>query len=208
MPGPQHDPSAATGEDGSAAGPGTNWAGNHVYTAGRYVRARSLDEAQEVINSSRRVRLLGTRHSFNALCDTDGTLLDLTGLAAEPALDRERGTVRVAGGTPYNDVAAHLQAHGFALPTWARCPTSRWPAPRRRARTNRARRTASSARASAASTLSARTASCVRSRAASGTSTAPSSPSAPSAPSCRSTSTSSRRTTYARTSTRTCAGAR
>lgn len=41
MPGPQHDPSAPTGDDGSAADPGTNWAGNHVYTAARYVRARS-----------------------------------------------------------------------------------------------------------------------------------------------------------------------
>ena len=62
--------------------PGTNWAGNHAYTAARYVRAGSLEEAQEVIRASSRVRLLGTRHSFNALCDTDGTLLDLTGLVA------------------------------------------------------------------------------------------------------------------------------
>lgn len=95
--------------------PGTNWAGNHTYTAGRYVRAGSLEEAQEAVRASRHVRLLGTRHSFNALCDTDGTLLDLTGLAAEPVLDVDGRTVRVAGGTPYNDVAAHLQAHGHAL---------------------------------------------------------------------------------------------
>ncbi|WP_322920903.1 D-arabinono-1,4-lactone oxidase [Nocardioides renjunii] len=121
MPGPQHDPSAPTGGDGST-GPGTNWAGNHTYTAGRYVRAGSLEEAQEVIRDSSRVRLLGTRHSFNALCDTEGTLLDLTGLAAEPVLDLERGTVRVAGGTPYNDVAAHLQSHGWALANMGSLP--------------------------------------------------------------------------------------
>ena len=113
---PEHDAPA----DGTS--PGTNWAGNHAYTAARYVRARSVEEAQEVIRTSSRVRLLGTRHSFNALCDTDGTLLDLTGLVAEPVLDVERGTVRVAGGTPYNDVAAHLQARGHALANMGSLP--------------------------------------------------------------------------------------
>ena len=66
--------------------------------------------------------MLGTRHSFNALCDTEGTLLDLTGLVAEPVLDVGRGTVRVAGGTPYNDVAAHLQARGHALANMGSLP--------------------------------------------------------------------------------------
>jgi xylitol oxidase len=113
---PEHDAPAA------GASPGTNWAGNHAYAAGRYVRARSLEEAQEVIRSSRRVRMLGTRHSFNALCDTEGTLLDLTGLVAEPVLDVGHGTVRVAGGTPYNDIAAHLQARGHALANMGSLP--------------------------------------------------------------------------------------
>jgi len=121
MPGPQHDPSAPTGGDDST-GPGTNWAGNHAYTAARHVRARSLEEAQEVVRSSSKVRLLGTRHSFNALCDTEGTLLDLTGLSAEPVLAADHRTVRVAGGTPYNDVAAHLQARGYALANMGSLP--------------------------------------------------------------------------------------
>lgn len=105
-----------------ASAPGTNWAGNHTYSAARHVRARSVEEAQTVIRDSERVRLLGTRHSFNALCDTEGTLLDLTGLVAEPVLDVERGTVRVAGGTPYNDVAAHLQSRGHALANMGSLP--------------------------------------------------------------------------------------
>ncbi|KQV71307.1 hypothetical protein ASC64_04485 [Nocardioides sp. Root122] len=114
-------PSASPDRD-SLLSPGTNWAGNHTYTAARHVRARSLEEAQEVIRSSRNVRLLGTRHSFNALCDTEGTLLDLTGLAAEPVIDPGRATVRVAGGTPYAAVAAHVQAHGLALANMGSLP--------------------------------------------------------------------------------------
>ncbi len=114
---PEHD-----GPEVATPIPATNWAGNHAYTAARYVRARSLEEAQEVIRASTRVRLLGTRHSFNALCDTEGMLLDLTGLVTEPVLDQEHGTVRVAGGTPYNDVAAHLQANGLALANMGSLP--------------------------------------------------------------------------------------
>jgi xylitol oxidase len=121
MPRPQDVPSASTDRD-SLPSPGANWAGNHTYTAERYVRARSLEEAQEVIGASRYVRLLGTRHSFNSLCDTEGTLLDLTGLAAEPVIDPRRATVRVAGGTPYADVARHLQAHGLALANMGSLP--------------------------------------------------------------------------------------
>lgn len=103
-------------------GPLTNWAGNHIYAAGRYVRARSLEEAQEVVRTSAAVRLLGTRHSFNALCDTAGTLLDLTDLTTEPVLDLDRSAVRVAGGTPYRDVAAFLQARGRALANMGSLP--------------------------------------------------------------------------------------
>jgi xylitol oxidase len=115
-------PAARPDADAAPTGPGVNWAGNHAYTAGHYVRARSWEEAQDVVRSSSKVRLLGTRHSFNALCDTEGTLLDLTGLAAEPVLDTDRGTVRVAGGTPYNDVAAHLQSRGYALANMGSLP--------------------------------------------------------------------------------------
>ena len=101
---------------------GRNWAGNHTYTAGRFVRARSLEEAQEVIASSRRVRLLGTRHSFNALCDTEGTLLDLTGLTSEPEIDEASRCVRIAGGTPYRDVAVYLETRGYALANMGSLP--------------------------------------------------------------------------------------
>ncbi len=119
MSGPLPERGTQGGGDGD---PGSNWAGNHAYSAGRYVRARSLAEAQDVVRAARKVRLLGTRHSFNALCDTDGTLLDLTGLRAEPVLDPADGTVRVAGGTPYNDLASHLQERGQALANMGSLP--------------------------------------------------------------------------------------
>lgn len=106
----------------STAVAGTNWAGNHTYAAARFVRARSLAEAQEVVASSHRVRLLGTRHSFNALCDTEGTLLDLSALAVAPVLDVAARSVRVAGATSYRDLAVHLQERGWALANMGSLP--------------------------------------------------------------------------------------
>lgn len=99
-----------------------NWAGNHTYSAACLVRADSVEQAQEVVAESGRVRALGTRHSFNALCDTEGTLLDLTGLAEPPVLDADQGTVRVAGGTTYAVLAAYLEQQGCALANMGSLP--------------------------------------------------------------------------------------
>lgn len=99
-----------------------NWAGNHVYSAQRLARAASVEEAQEIVASTSKVRALGTRHSFNALCDTEGTMLDLTGLVEEPVLDTSRHTVRVAGGTSFAVLARFLEGHGHALPNMGSLP--------------------------------------------------------------------------------------
>ncbi len=96
-----------------------NWAGNHRYSAGRYLRATSFEEAQQAVAEADHVRLLGTRHSFNDLSDTEGTLLDLTGVLPDPELELDQdgvaGSVRVSSGTPYRVVAAFLQERGYAL---------------------------------------------------------------------------------------------
>ena len=106
----------------AAISAGENWAGNHTYTAGRYVRAGSLQEAQEVIASSKTGPSPGTRHSFNAFSDTDGTLLDLTGLTSAPVLDEAAASVRVPSGIPYRDLAPYLQARGHALANMGSLP--------------------------------------------------------------------------------------
>ncbi|PJI90933.1 D-arabinono-1,4-lactone oxidase [Luteimicrobium subarcticum] len=92
-----------------------NWAGNHTITADRLVEARSVEEARAVVASSRHVRALGTRHAFNDLPDTAGTLVSVTGIAADPVLDEDARTVTVGGGTRYGDLAAWLDARGWAL---------------------------------------------------------------------------------------------
>ena len=92
----------------------SNWAGNYTYRAAEILEPATIDEARRIVASSRRVRALGTRHSFNALPDTD-VLVHLGRVAADPVIDAEAGTVTVGAATRYGDLAQHLHAQGFAL---------------------------------------------------------------------------------------------
>ena len=57
-----------------------NWAGTHAYTAPQIVRAGSVEDVQRIVREPGRVHALGTRHSFTDLPDTNGTLIDVSGL--------------------------------------------------------------------------------------------------------------------------------
>lgn len=98
---------------GSAAG--STWAGTHVFAAPRLVEATTIDEVQSVVAAGGRVRALGTRHSFHDLADTDGTLVTVTGIPADPVLDEERCEVTVGAGTRYGVLARWLEDRGWAL---------------------------------------------------------------------------------------------
>ncbi|HEY4225334.1 MAG TPA: FAD-binding protein [Pseudolysinimonas sp.] len=95
------------------------WAGTYTFTAPRLENATSIAEVQRVVSEAatarQRVRALGTRHSFNGLADTDGTLLTVTGIEPDPVLDEAEGTVTVGSGIRYGELAVWLEANGKAL---------------------------------------------------------------------------------------------
>ncbi len=94
---------------------GTNWAGNYEFCAAEVRTPESVEQLQELVSASPRIRALGTRHSFNDLADSAGTLVSLVDREPEPRLDTERMTVSVAAGTRYGVLASWLNARGFAL---------------------------------------------------------------------------------------------
>jgi xylitol oxidase len=98
-----------------------NWAGNHAYGARALHRPASLEELQELVAGAPRIRVLGTRHSFNAIADSD-ELVSLERLPADVAVDREAGTVSVPGGMSYGGLAPELARHGLALANLASLP--------------------------------------------------------------------------------------
>lgn len=92
-----------------------NWGGNVTFTAGALIEATGVAEVQRGVASGGHVRPIGTRHSFNDLADTEGTLVSVLGMSPEFQLDERAGTVTFAAGTRYGPVAAYLVDRGLAL---------------------------------------------------------------------------------------------
>lgn len=98
-----------------------NWAGNIEYRSASIVRPRSIDELQEVVARSPRLRVLGTRHAFNDIADCDA-LVSLDALPEDIAVDAAGGTVSLNPAITYGRLAAVLDDHGLALHNLASLP--------------------------------------------------------------------------------------
>ncbi|MCW3838944.1 FAD-binding protein [Micromonospora yasonensis] len=102
--------------------PDRNWAGNVRYRAARRHRPATVDEVRRLVAGADRIRAVGSGHSFNRLGDTTGDLVSVAGLPPTVALDRDRGTVTVAAGLRYGDLATVLHADGYAVANLASLP--------------------------------------------------------------------------------------
>lgn len=99
-----------------------NWAGNVVFGVDRVHAPASVEELQALVSGARRVRALGTGHSFNDVADTAGVLVSVARLPGGVVVDRERMTASVPGGATYGAVARELHAAGVALPSLGSLP--------------------------------------------------------------------------------------
>lgn len=98
-----------------------NWAGTHSYAAARIHRPATLDAARAIVARAPRIRVLGSRHSFTAIADSD-ELISLDGLPADVVVDREAATVTCSGALRYGELARALDAEGLALHNLASLP--------------------------------------------------------------------------------------
>ena len=46
-----------------------NWAGNYTYSATRLHRPTTMEQVQEIVSRCRKLRVIGSRHSFNGIAD-------------------------------------------------------------------------------------------------------------------------------------------
>ena len=99
-----------------------NWAGNLVYRASTVEHPTSLDELRALVVRGGQVRVLGSRHSFNDIADTSGTLIALDRLPVVFDVNETRDAVRVSGALRYGDIAPLLEAEGLALANLASLP--------------------------------------------------------------------------------------
>jgi xylitol oxidase len=99
-----------------------NWAGNIRFSTDRVHHPETVGQVQEIVRSSRQVRVVGSRHSFNAIADSTGDLICLDRLEPVLEVDAERRQVTIDGGVTYGRVAPRVHGAGFALHNTASLP--------------------------------------------------------------------------------------
>jgi alditol oxidase len=98
-----------------------NWGGNYRYRARVLHRPTTLAELQRLIVSCRRLRAVGSRHSFTAIGDGD-ELVTLDDLPGDVTIDRDAQTVSLPSHLRYGQLADRLAAEGLALANLASLP--------------------------------------------------------------------------------------
>lgn len=99
-----------------------NWAGNYTYSAARLHYPETVAQVQALVRASHKLRVLGSRHSFNSIADSTEDLVSLERFDPVGVIDHERHTVTVAGGVRYGQLCEQLQREGYALPNMASLP--------------------------------------------------------------------------------------
>lgn len=95
-----------------------NWSGSVKGQPRQVVMPGSINELRRLVSvyarDGRRVRVVGSGHSFTPLVQSDDVLISLDNLQGVELLDAERETVTVLGGTKLKMLGETLLAHGLA----------------------------------------------------------------------------------------------
>ncbi|MGH2740365.1 MAG: D-arabinono-1,4-lactone oxidase [Actinomycetota bacterium] len=96
----------------------SNWSGSVRWRPDRVLAPGSIDEIAEVVSECRRegrkLRVVGSVHSFTPLVATDDTLLSLDGFQGIESVDVERRTALIRAGTKLDALGPELLRHGLA----------------------------------------------------------------------------------------------
>ena len=93
----------------------TNWAKNESCVAQNYFQPETEEELIEVISKSKKVRIVGTGHSWNAICLSADTLINLDYYNKVLHLDKEKLQLKVQPGIKLWQLNEYLQKQGLAL---------------------------------------------------------------------------------------------
>jgi xylitol oxidase len=100
----------------------SNWAGNYTYRAAGLHFPETTGQVQELVRRTNKIKVLGSRHSFNHIADTPGNQISLERFERVYALDHERHTVTVGAGVRYGQLCRQLHGEGYALSNLASLP--------------------------------------------------------------------------------------
>ncbi len=114
---PERDPRAGYG----AAVAQANWAGNYTYRARAIHAPATLEQLQELVSALPRVRVLGSRHSFTEIADSE-ELVTLDRMPQGVVVDRDALTISLGGAVRYGELVDVLSRERLALANLASLP--------------------------------------------------------------------------------------
>ena len=100
----------------------TNWAGNLEYGTERLYSAANTGDVRRFVKASSRFKVLGTRHCFNDIANSDTQFLSLRSQDKVVDFDANNRTVTIESGMSYGQLAPYLDQQGFALHNLASLP--------------------------------------------------------------------------------------
>src|SRR3954467_2942940 len=105
--------------DPPAATTWTNWGGHQSFTPAYAASPRDEEEVAALVRAAGErgagVRVAAATHSFTPIVQTDGLLLDLSGMRGVGSTDPKRKRARALPGTLIRDFYEPLWADGLAL---------------------------------------------------------------------------------------------
>ena len=99
-----------------------NWSGTVNFRDAQRLAPASIDELQELISKSARMRARGSAHCFNDIADTSATAITFENMPSEIEINKEKRTVRVPAGMKYGELAVALHDRGWAIHNMASLP--------------------------------------------------------------------------------------
>ncbi len=99
-----------------------NWAGNITYQAEMWHSPTTTDAVQTIVQDNPQIKVLGSRHSFNQIADSEKVMLSLAKMNQVIELNTNNMTVTIQAGMTYGDLGKYLQDKGYALANLASLP--------------------------------------------------------------------------------------
>jgi xylitol oxidase len=99
-----------------------NWAGNLEYGTQIVYSPKSVGQVREFVRTQDRLKVLGTRHCFNAIADSRHQFISLKEMDQIVDVNPVARTVTVEGGLTYGHLCPILDSKGWALHNLASLP--------------------------------------------------------------------------------------
>ena len=99
-----------------------NWSGHHTFSTDRVYQPETIEQLQEIVSRSHKIKVIGSRHSFNNMADSNEALLSLEKIDQTLTIDPAARTVTVNGGITYGRLCQELNAAGYAIHNMASLP--------------------------------------------------------------------------------------